>query len=80
MVATVRHVTSSSGPRKFQTNGFLSDRVHNNLTECGIPIKLLRLIRMCMNASVQYGRKTVFLLHECYGHYMYLILSFVKMA
>jgi cell division protein FtsW (lipid II flippase) len=28
MVATVRHVTSSSGLRKFQTDGFLSDRVY----------------------------------------------------
>ena len=30
MVATVRHVTSSSGLRKFQTDGFLSDRVYQH--------------------------------------------------
>jgi hypothetical protein len=28
MMATVPHVTSGSGLRKFQTNGFLSDRVY----------------------------------------------------
>ena len=29
MMATVRHVTSSSGLKKFQTDGFLSDRVYH---------------------------------------------------
>jgi hypothetical protein len=31
MVATVRHVTSSSGLRKFQTDGFLSDNPRNTI-------------------------------------------------
>ena len=29
MMATVPHVTSGSGLRKFQADGFLSDRVYN---------------------------------------------------
>jgi hypothetical protein len=31
MMATVRHVTSSSGLRKVPTDGFLSDSVHGTL-------------------------------------------------
>jgi len=31
MMATVRHVTSSSGLRKFQADGFLLDRVYPNI-------------------------------------------------
>jgi hypothetical protein len=31
MMATVRHVTSSSGLRKYPTDGFLSDGVYNIL-------------------------------------------------
>jgi len=31
MMATVRHVTSSSGLRKFQADGFLFDRVYQVL-------------------------------------------------
>jgi len=30
MMATVPHVTSGSGLRKFQAGGFLLDRVYNN--------------------------------------------------
>jgi len=30
MMATVPHVTSGSGLRKFQTDGFLLDRVYRN--------------------------------------------------
>ena len=32
MMATVPHVTSGSGLRKFQTDGFLLDRVYNTAT------------------------------------------------
>ena len=32
-MATVRHVTSSSGLRKFQADGFLFDRVYNKLQQ-----------------------------------------------
>ena len=35
MMATVPHVTSGSGFRKFQTDGFLSYRVYRE--SCGIP-------------------------------------------
>jgi hypothetical protein len=40
MVATVRHVTSSSGLRKFQTDGFLSDRVYD---WSSVPILMLQI-------------------------------------
>jgi hypothetical protein len=33
MMATVRHVTSSSGLRKFQAGGFLFKRVYNGMPE-----------------------------------------------
>jgi len=33
MMATVPHVTSSSGLRKFQTDGFLLDRVYLGTTQ-----------------------------------------------
>jgi len=43
MMATVPHVTSGSGLRKFQVDGFLLDRVYNQsctplLGRCHIPI------------------------------------------
>ena len=37
MMATVRHVTSSSGLRKFQTDGFCSSECTINLSSTGIP-------------------------------------------
>ena len=36
MMATVRHVTSSSGLRKFQTDGFLFVGVYNSLADINI--------------------------------------------
>jgi hypothetical protein len=37
MMATVPHVTSGLGLRKFQTNGFLLTRVYNHkVTKCDI--------------------------------------------
>jgi len=47
MMATVRHVTSSSGLRKFQTDGFLSDRVYNQYV-CLYLNKKLKLQRLLM--------------------------------
>jgi len=35
MMATVPHVTSGSGLRKFQANGFLLDRVYKDYEEAG---------------------------------------------
>jgi len=36
MMATVRHVTSSSGLRKFQTDGFLLNRVYKVVRSAGV--------------------------------------------
>ena len=36
MMATVQHVTSGLGLRKFQADGFLLTRVYNVIYECGI--------------------------------------------
>jgi len=40
MVATVHHVTSSSGLRKFPTNGFLSNRVYKEIPLCIFSLEL----------------------------------------
>jgi len=40
MMATVLHVTSSSGLRKFQADGFLLDRVYNSAPTGWILMKL----------------------------------------
>jgi len=40
MMATVRHVTSSSGLRKFQVDGFLLDRVYLSHQKPRISVRL----------------------------------------
>jgi len=43
MMATVPHVTSGSGLRKFQADGFLLDRVYV-VDESDLPIQLLQSV------------------------------------
>ena len=42
MMATVRHVTSSSGLRKFQADGFLFDRVYISVSTAVLRTFLLQ--------------------------------------
>jgi len=51
MMASVRHVTSGLGLRKFQADGFLSTRVyvHNNGTD--VLLQLHVLTNICVTAS-----------------------------
>ena len=44
MVATVPHITSGSGLRKFQADGFLLDRVYKNTAINGITTRGTKVI------------------------------------
>ena len=49
MVATVRHVTSSSGLRKFQADGFLLDGVYLEQSLMNVVLGRIHALKMAMS-------------------------------
>jgi len=54
MMETVSHVTSGSGLRKFQANGFLFDRVYKNLFPNNCTSKPLHFLLYILCSAVVY--------------------------
>ena len=55
MMATVPHVTSGSGIRKFQADGFLLDRVYNGTLVCYRVLAERAIIAICTFLSHRVG-------------------------
>ena len=74
MMATVPHVTSGSGLRKFQADGFLLDRVYkiegpNHLKptlSCAYPYTIDNTLRKNPTNALIYINTTLFTLLHCY--------------
>jgi hypothetical protein len=67
MMATVRHVTSTSGLRKFQADGFLFDGVYVYITASTTPEKNLlhtshSNTTYCIKLSSPYMKEAVFII------------------